>query len=64
MAGVAYDLNENFKVDVGYKYRHIDGGGMFDWDSASAAAGARGTQGSHGDIEQHEVRVGLRYEIR
>ncbi len=63
MAGVAYDLTENFKVDVGYKYRHIDGGDMFKWDAASAALGASGTQGSHGDITQHEVRVGLRYEI-
>ena len=34
MAGVAYDLSNNFKLDVGYKYRSIDGGDMFGWDSA------------------------------
>ena len=63
MAGVAYDLTRNFKLDLGYKYRRIEGGDMFRWDEATAALGATGAQGSHGDIDQHEVRVGLRYEI-
>jgi len=63
MAGVAYDIDDNFKLDFGYKYRRIDGGDMFGWDNLSAALGASGTQGTHGDIEQHELRVGLRYEI-
>ena len=54
---------QNFKLDLGYKYRHIDGGDMFAWDAATAAAGAIGTQGTDGDIDQHEVRVGLRYEL-
>ena len=30
MAGVAYDVTKNFKLDVGYRYRHIEGGDMFD----------------------------------
>jgi len=62
MAGVAYDLSQNFKVDVGYKYRHIDGGDMFKGDDNGGSGGVNGP-GSHGDIDQHEVRVGLRYEI-
>lgn len=58
MAGVAYDLGQNFKLDVGYKYRNIDGGDMFGWDSPETFG-----DGSHGNIETHEVRVGLRYEL-
>lgn len=58
MAGLAYDLSNNFKLDVGYKYRAIDGGDMFGWDSADSFG-----DGSHGTIDTHEVRLGLRYEI-
>jgi opacity protein-like surface antigen len=63
MAGAAYDLSKSLKLDVGYKYRHIDGGDMFGFDAGSQAAGATGTQGKDGDLTQHEVRVGLRYEL-
>jgi len=60
MAGVAYDLTRNFKLDVGYKYRQIDGGDMFAWASGS---GASGVQGTSGDLTSHELKVGLRYEL-
>ena len=63
MAGAAYDLTKNLKVDLGYKYRNIDGGDMFGWDAATVAAGATGSQGSDDGLQQHEVRIGLRYEI-
>lgn len=58
MAGVAYDISQNFKLDVGYKYRSIDGGGMFGWDSGNTFG-----DGSHGNIDTHELKVGLRYEL-
>lgn len=58
MAGVAYDVTKNFKVDVGYKYRSIDGGDMFGWDSPQTIG-----DGSHGNIDTHELKVGLRYEL-
>ena len=60
MAGFAYDVTRNFKIDVGYKYRQIDGGDMFAW---AAGSGASGVQGTSGDITSHEFRVGLRYEL-
>jgi opacity protein-like surface antigen len=63
MAGFAYDLTRNFKLDFGYKYRNVAGGNMFKWDGASAGLGATGSQGTHGDIESHEFKVGLRYEL-
>ena len=58
MAGFAYDLSNNFKLDVGYKYRSIDGGDMFGWDSPQTFG-----DGSHDNIDSHEVRLGLRYEL-
>jgi len=63
MAGVAYDISRNLKLDVGYKYRHIDGGDMFGWDNATALAGATGIQGRDGGFGTHEVKVGLRYDL-
>lgn len=63
MAGFAYDINDYLKVDVGYKYRHVNGGGMFQWDAASAGLGATGTQGTDDGFETHEVKLGLRYEL-
>jgi len=58
MAGVAYDVTEKLKFDIGYRYMNVDGGGMYGWDVASA--GATGLQGEHDNISTHEIRVGLR----
>jgi opacity protein-like surface antigen len=63
MAGLAYDISPNLKLDLGYKYTHVAGGDMFGWDSASAAAGATGIQGKDDGFSSQEVRVGLRYEL-
>jgi opacity protein-like surface antigen len=63
MAGLAYDISPNLKLDVGYKYTHVAGGDMFNWDAASATAGATGTQGRDDGFSSQEVRVGLRYEL-
>ena len=63
MAGVAYDITPNLKVDVGYRYRHIAGGSMYDWTSSASGNGATGVQASDDGFSSHEVRVGLRYSI-
>lgn len=63
MAGMAYDVSNNLKLDLGYRFRHIDGGSMFGWDAGSEAAGASGTQGEDDGFSTHEVKVGLRYEL-
>jgi opacity protein-like surface antigen len=63
MAGLAYDISPNLKLDVGYKYTHVAGGDMFGWDSISSAAGATGAQGKDDGFSSQEVRVGLRYEL-
>jgi opacity protein-like surface antigen len=63
MAGMAYDLTRNLKVDLGYRYRSIDGGPMFAFDPGSQLAGATGTQGEDPGFQTHEVRIGLRYSL-
>lgn len=63
MAGMAYDINDKLKVRLGYKYRKISGGPMYSFNSADRAAGATGTQGTDPGFSQHEVKLGLRYEI-
>jgi len=56
MAGVAYEVAPNVKLDLGYRFSHIAGGDMF----GSSAADAGGTTGRDGDLSRHEIRVGLR----
>ncbi len=63
MAGVAYDVNKNLKIDLGYKYRNVAGGNMFGYDAASTLAGATGAEARDSGFHQHEVRLGLRYEL-
>lgn len=63
MGGVAFDVTQNFKLDLGYKYTKIAAGGMFGWDAGTAAAGATGGQGRDPGMSQHEVRLGLRYAL-
>ncbi len=57
MAGVAYDVAPNVKLDVGYRYSHVAGGGMFNFSDAEGTVGASGRSGS---LDRHEIRVGLR----
>ncbi len=59
MAGFAYDLTQNLKLDLGYKYTYISGG--------SAAKDIPTTTGFD-DLEYdafniHQFKIGLRYEI-
>jgi opacity protein-like surface antigen len=63
MAGVAYDVNKNLKIDLGYKYRNVAGGDMFGFDTVNTTAGATGAEGRDPGFHQHEVRLGLRYEL-
>lgn len=62
-AGASYDVTKNTKLDFGYRYSNIEGGPMFDFDAASAAAGATGTQGSDNGLVRHDFRVGIRYAL-
>lgn len=56
MAGASIDLTCALKADVGYRYRHVEGGEMFDY-----ALG--GGPGYDEGFDSHEVRGGLRYSF-
>ena len=58
MAGASYCLTDRVKLDVGYRYSHINGGKMFDYASDSNV----GPGYDHG-ISVNEVRGGLRYQF-
>ncbi|SDA83544.1 Opacity protein [Sinorhizobium sp. NFACC03] len=62
MAGVSYDLSEQLKLDVGYRYSHIADGEMFGF-GAEALVGAAGDKGFDDGLSRHEIRAGLRFSF-
>jgi opacity protein-like surface antigen len=56
MVGASIDVACNLKADVGYRYRHVEGGRMFEF------AGGNGP-GYNEALKSHEARIGLRYAI-
>ena len=54
MAGASIDVTCNLKADVGYRYRHVEGGNMFGFAE-------NGGPGSDKGFDVHEARVGARY---
>jgi opacity protein-like surface antigen len=63
MAGLGYNLSQNVKLDLGYRYSKIGSGSQFKFDAASIAAGAAGTQGKDAGFDRHEIKVGVRYAL-
>lgn len=60
MAGVSYDLNDQIKVDLGYKYSNVEAGDIYGYSADATGLGASGSQSSDGGFERHEVRLGMR----
>jgi opacity protein-like surface antigen len=56
MAGASVDLTCNLKADVGYRYRHVNGGDMFGYL-------LNGGPGYDKGFDIHEGRVGMRYQF-
>lgn len=56
MAGASYCLTDRAKLDVGYRFAHIDGGRMFGYSTNAGPGYDRG-------INIHEVRGGVRYQF-
>jgi opacity protein-like surface antigen len=57
MAGASYDLTSSLKLDAGYKFTHVHGGPMFNYDTNND------TQGYDKGFNIHTVRAGLRYQF-
>lgn len=56
MAGVSYAATKNVSIDLGYRYKHISGGRMFQYANATGP-------GFDEEINVHEVRAGIRYKF-
>ena len=56
MAGVSYAATHRISVDLGYRYKHISGGRMFEYAASTGPGFDR-------SINVHEVRAGLRYKF-
>ncbi|MCL7996712.1 porin family protein [Brucella sp. 21LCYQ03] len=71
MAGVSYDLTNQLKLDLGYRYLRVNGGNAFGYDKDDRAEntvygygpGATGAQARDNGFNIHTVRAGLRYEF-
>ena len=62
-AGISYDITRNLKIDAHYRYVNIDDGNIFKFSDPQRAAGSGRTQAGDDGLENHELRLGLRYEI-
>ena len=63
MAGLGYQVSQNVKLDLGYRYSKVTEGDQFKYDAATIASGATGTQGSDAGYDRHELRFGVRYSL-
>ncbi|MEJ5081745.1 MULTISPECIES: outer membrane protein [unclassified Ochrobactrum] len=73
MAGVSYDITQQLKLDLGYRYLRINGGKAYGYDKEDSSRqpypnsidgpGATGTQAHDNGFNIHTVRAGLRYEF-
>ncbi|MES0871848.1 outer membrane protein [Pseudovibrio sp. SCP19] len=59
MAGTSYEIDENWKIDAGYRYLHIGEVETKKFDRG----GGNIISVKYEDLAAHEVRVGLRYEF-
>jgi opacity protein-like surface antigen len=60
MAGTSYCLTDNLKLDVGYRFSHINGGRMFE---LAPTTGPGAGPGFDDGFNVHEARAGLRYQF-
>jgi opacity protein-like surface antigen len=61
-AGVSYNLSQNWALDIGYRYLDMGEARTGD-DLAINGVGTIGSVAQHGDLQAHEVQVGLRYSF-
>ena len=53
MAGASYKVSQNASIDVGYQFLHTPGMEYLDTDTFTIAEG----------VKQHQIKVGLRYDL-
>ncbi len=60
MAGVAFDISPQTKIDLSYRYSRIGAGDVLKFSGDEASSGATGVKASDNGISRHELRLGLR----
>lgn len=56
MAGASVDVTCQVKADLGYRYRHVEGGNMFGFSTGAGPGYDKG-------FDIHEFRTGVRYQF-
>lgn len=63
MAGVAVDLSDHAKLDIGYRYLDLGGKVAVSTQAIECHCGAVGAPLEASNLDAHEIRVGLRWEF-
>lgn len=61
MAGTSYDLSQNAKLDIGYRYINLGSGTTASSGFVDCTCGTVGSPLKMADIDAHEVRIGIRW---
>ncbi len=63
MAGTSYDLSNDTKLDLGYRYLHLGSDVAATTGTIECHCGTIGSPLRLSDLESHEFRVGIRWEF-
>jgi opacity protein-like surface antigen len=63
MAGTSYDLSDNAKLDLGYRYLNLGSDVAMASGIINCTCGAVGGAIKGADLESHELRIGLRWAL-
>lgn len=62
-AGVAYNVNRNIALDVGYRYLNVDGGAVYDLPLDSIGLPGSAIMSDDNGFDRHTITAGLRYKL-
>lgn len=63
MAGLSVDVSERAKLDLGYRYVNLGGKVAVSSNIINCVCGTVASPMTGDDLESHEIRVGLRFEL-
>ncbi|NDW06119.1 outer membrane protein [Jiella pacifica] len=64
MAGVSYDVSQNLKFDLGYRFTDVDGGEMLSISGVDTSTGNTFNATSRDDgFQRHTIQAGIRYSL-
>ncbi|MEL6748174.1 MAG: outer membrane beta-barrel protein, partial [Pseudomonadota bacterium] len=63
MAGTSYDISDNAKLDIGYRYLNMGSGVSLSSGLIDCICGTEGQPMEVSDLTSHEIRVGIRWKL-